>query len=312
MDEFFFLGGMYKAEHAYCSDNNCPCPQVIIPRGKGYIFVENHNGEYYAQLTCEEGARLRNLDLEVARRDALRWWSNGMVPKRETPKSKIPLVPQRDEMGYSFAREVAKHRLEQINEILSQVKGDYLFFDTETTGKPTYYNAPYSDVSNWPRLVQLSWIVSDGENILHANDFIIKPTDFTIPYNSTLIHGISQEKALREGQIIKNTINSFLEELKEIKYVIGHNIDFDIKVIQAECYRLKLDDPFKNKIIKDTMKSSVNYCRIPGGRYGYKWPKLSELYYKLFNRNFDNAHNSMADIKATFDCYKELVKLNIM
>jgi DNA polymerase III epsilon subunit-like protein len=36
-----------------------------------------------------------------------------------------------------------------------------VFFDTETTGLPRDYNAPSSKLDNWPRLVQLAWIVSD-------------------------------------------------------------------------------------------------------------------------------------------------------
>lgn len=35
----------------------------------------------------------------------------------------------------------------------------YLFIDTETTGLPKEYDAPYTDIDNWPRLVQLAWIV---------------------------------------------------------------------------------------------------------------------------------------------------------
>ena len=39
----------------------------------------------------------------------------------------------------------------------------YLFFDTETTGLPLRWNAPITDIANWPRLVQLAWIVYDTE-----------------------------------------------------------------------------------------------------------------------------------------------------
>lgn len=107
--EMFFLGGSYNQSICYCSDNNCPCPQVPIRRGEGYIFVEDMgNGQFYANLTCEEGARLRQLDLQVAHKDAVRWWRDGMVPKRVTPKSKIKLEPKRDEAGYREMEEYSK------------------------------------------------------------------------------------------------------------------------------------------------------------------------------------------------------------
>lgn len=36
-------------------------------------------------LVCEQGAKLRNLDLAVAHEDAKRWWETGKVPLRVTP-----------------------------------------------------------------------------------------------------------------------------------------------------------------------------------------------------------------------------------
>jgi hypothetical protein len=35
----------------------------------------------------------------------------------------------------------------------------YLFFDTETTGLPKSWKAPVTDVNNWPRLVQLAFLL---------------------------------------------------------------------------------------------------------------------------------------------------------
>ena len=52
----------------------------------------------------------------------------------------------------------------------------YLFFDTETTGVPKNYKAPPSDLLNWPRVVQLGWIVTDMQGReLKATNHIIRP-----------------------------------------------------------------------------------------------------------------------------------------
>ena len=54
----------------------------------------------------------------------------------------------------------------------------YLFFDTETTGLPKRWNAPVTDLENWPRLVQLAWIMYDDRgNMLESRDVIVKPKD---------------------------------------------------------------------------------------------------------------------------------------
>jgi len=69
----------------------------------------------------------------------------------------------------------------------------YLFFDTETTGLPRNWKAPVTDLKNWPRLVQLAFLVYDEKGTqISAGDFIIKPEGFKIPADVSLIHGISQ------------------------------------------------------------------------------------------------------------------------
>lgn len=57
----------------------------------------------------------------------------------------------------------------------------YIIFDTETTGLPRDYNAPMSDVDNWPRLVQIAWQLHDAKGKLLSNhNYIIRPEGFTI------------------------------------------------------------------------------------------------------------------------------------
>jgi hypothetical protein len=53
------------------------------------------------------------------------------------------------------------------------------------------------------------------------------------------------------------------------------------------------------------MKETVKYCKILSSN-GFKWPKLEELYQKLFNEKYDNTHNAFSDIKATARCFWEL------
>ena len=74
----------------------------------------------------------------------------------------------------------------------------YLFFDTETTGIPKNYKAPVSDIKNWPRLVQIAWLVTDKSgNEVKSAEYIIKPNGFSIPDDAAKIHGITNELASR-------------------------------------------------------------------------------------------------------------------
>ena len=68
----------------------------------------------------------------------------------------------------------------------------YLFFDTETTGLPKDFKIPRYVVSNWPRLVQLSWIVTDENgNRLKSGDHIIRPSGLVIYQDGSFGSAIS-------------------------------------------------------------------------------------------------------------------------
>jgi DNA polymerase-3 subunit epsilon len=185
----------------------------------------------------------------------------------------------------------------------------YLFFDTETTGLPKNWKAPVTDLNNWPRLVQLAFLYYDNSgNKILGGDFIIKPDGFTIPTDASKIHGISTEKALREGHSISFVLQQFNTLVGKASYLVAHNMSFDEKIVGSEFLRNGMQNtiPSKNKIC--TMEKSTNFCAIDGP-YGYKWPKLSELHYKLFRTGFDEAHNAAVDITATAKCFWELRKL---
>jgi len=191
-------------------------------------------------------------------------------------------------------------------------KEKLLFFDTETTGLPSDYNAPINNSHNWPRLVQISWILTEeNANIISQKNFIIKPNGFVIPKTSSDIHRITTEKAVKEGLDLSIVLDLFDSDLKQADIIIGHNIDFDIKVVRAEMYRLKRTDNLVGKNTICTMKSTTDFCKIQG-KYGYKFPKLQELYTKLFGHGFEEAHDSQADIFATMQCYFELCKRDIL
>ena len=205
----------------------------------------------------------------------------------------------------------------------------FIIFDTETTGLPKDFGAPISSTENWPRCIQLAWQLHDfSGKLVEIKNYIIKPNGFTIPYNSEKIHGISTERAILEGHQLDYVLKEFLSSLKKSKFLIGHNISFDINVIFSEFYRLNqiflIEKKDKRKLVVknnefvwetlDTMsENSANYCQIPGGRFGkFKFPKLTELHVKLFGNDFSEAHNASVDVAATARCFFELLRLKII
>lgn len=190
----------------------------------------------------------------------------------------------------------------------------YLIYDTETTGLPKNFSAPVSDSHNWPRLVQVAWQLHDdmGE-LIEVKNFIVKPDNYTIPYNAEKIHGISTERAQQQGVALTFVLEEFNKALSQCEFVIGHNINFDINIMGAEFYRIQMPTSLMEEKTIDTKDEGTDYCAIPGGRGGkYKWPTLTELHVKLFDEGFNEAHNASADVEATSRCFLELVRLKVI
>lgn len=190
----------------------------------------------------------------------------------------------------------------------------FLIFDTETTGLPRNYNAPLTDFDNWPRMVQVAWQLHDVHgNLINSNSIIIKPEGYTIPFNAVQIHGITNERANEEGQDLKAVLKEFVNVVNQAKYLCGHNIEFDNNIIGSELLRCGIENILAAKPFIDTKNDeTTEFCAIPGGRGGkFKWPTLTELYSKLFNDTFEEAHNAAFDVLATGKVFFEIIKRGI-
>ena len=226
---------------------------------------------------------------------------------RKTSEKQKDLLRQREEQQQQRLQE------QQFQELLQD---SILFFDTETTGTPRNYKAPVSDSYNWPRLVQLAWLMVDKSgHALKQKSVIIKPDGFSIPSDASAVHGIATERAQRDGLPLSEVLEEFVTDLSFAEKVVGHNLDFDRHIVGAELYRLGMDhNALMTKPAICTMKSSTDFCAIPSNSVygGYKWPSLQELYRKLFNRDFTDAHDALADITATKECFFELKRRGII
>jgi len=132
-----------------------------------------------------------------------------------------------------------------------------LFFDTETSGLPNKYKAHYSETENWPRIVQLSWLIADSEGaVLSEADYIIK-VDFEIPKEASRIHGITNAVAEKKGVLINKVLKAFLTDIDKIDRLICHNVAFDLPVLQSELYR----GGHRHEI------TTPNFCTIFDGHY---------------------------------------------
>ena len=190
----------------------------------------------------------------------------------------------------------------------------YLVFDTETTGIPRNHDAPASDIGNWPRLVQIAWLLADAEgHELRSQAFIIRPEGFVIPDGAARVHGIDTETARRRGIEVGSALDAFAADLSAAEILVAHNEQFDERVIGAEFFRAgRKKNPIESKTRSCTMRQATDFCRIPGGPRGYKWPTLDQLHRTLFGAGFDGAHDAVADVRACATCFFELKRRGVM
>lgn len=148
-----------------------------------------------------------------------------------------------------------------------------LFFDTETTSiRPG-------------QICQLSYIVVDAS---------VKPQKtwgrnffFTVDEmdpNAEEVHGFSLEKLyeLSDGQEFLDICHEFMPDFFNADFIIGHNVQFDVKFLKHEVDQLweagLVDSKWTPKHDFCTMKYYKSICNLPSpGGNNPKNPKLQEV-----------------------------------
>ena len=183
----------------------------------------------------------------------------------------------------------------------------YLVFDCETTGL-------YEEGQPSPRLVQLAWQLCDRKGgLLRIASHIVQPEGFEIPYASAKIHGISTARAKKEGLLLREVLKQFEASLEEANCLVGHNLEYDLRILKDEHKRLDISSRLSNLPLRDTMKESCKYVALASRKgSSYKFPKLGELYEKLFGSTFSSAHNAAFDVAATAACFFELLRKDVL
>ena len=182
-----------------------------------------------------------------------------------------------------------------------------LVFDTECTSLlPKIKNITKFNVKEFPHTVQMSWVVYDLElkKVIKTKDFIVK---CPVHILNSQIHGITDDISQEKGVDIGFVLGEFVEDFVNVDLLVAHNYSFDTKIIEAELFRLNKNKEIKWMYDKDyycTMMSTIQFCELEGKFYrSFKYPTLQQLHIKLFNCEFSNSHNSLADSQSTLRCY---------
>lgn len=180
-----------------------------------------------------------------------------------------------------------------------------LVFDTETTG---FIDKKEIDITKQPYIVQFAgilWELKDGVYTeLERKNILINPW-IPIPYAASQVHHI-YDIDVKDAQPMEKEIDTIMDFIGKADAIIGHNIEYDEDMMKLELKRQQKLHLYNPSEVVCTMKTTVDFCSIRWNGERFKYPKLWELYKKLFGEYFIGAHDAMVDVEATLKCFLEL------
>jgi DNA polymerase III epsilon subunit-like protein len=198
-----------------------------------------------------------------------------------------------------------------------------LFLDTETSGLPDTHNLrwgvyPYYkhlDKYSKARIVQFSMLITDKQfKFEDVKDYVIKREGFDITNEE--FHGITNDISDNTGVSFDTVaVEIFYEQLKKVSHIIAHNVAFDVGVIKSELYRRNLHyiiDEIDKKTLLCTMKHMKPILKIINQYGNYKNPSLNEIYKFNFNKDVENAHNSLYDVSNLHKVVRHMYENNTL
>lgn len=186
-----------------------------------------------------------------------------------------------------------------------------LFIDLETIGLPSNYESPYTDLKNWPPIIEIAWILTDNKGQeIENNTYLLDSEGKKIPGNIAKLYNLSENNQIIESSNKIEIFKKLAEIINQSDALISHNVSFIKKVIQAEFKRKKIDSNIHKINTICTMNLSTFYCKLPG-KYGYKYPKLRELYKCVFSVNLLNHRYSKVKVEACKNSFFELINRGI-
>ena len=181
----------------------------------------------------------------------------------------------------------------------------------------------------WPSIIQLSYIIYDTETPEESkifNKYIDIPIEIVITESSFAIHHINkvfiENLPAEKKSPIEDVVLEFLKDISnsQVKYVVGHNVQFDRKMIISEILRYKSKKPelmnymefmMNDKHFACTMIDTTDICNIPleikykdkqTGEdkvfFKPKSPKLIESYFHYFGYypSGESLHDAIVDV----------------
>ena len=152
-----------------------------------------------------------------------------------------------------------------------------------------------------PYPIQLACELMKEDKVVQGLNVYIDWGDIKIDSKALEVHGIDKEKIKRLGVSPDEAFELFKQLSSQADRIVGHNVEFDLFVMEVMYHRLNKPFDLRKKELVCTMLSLVDVLKLPG-RSGYKWPKLKEAYEKLIGGTY-GAHDAFEDVMACRKVY---------
>lgn len=175
-----------------------------------------------------------------------------------------------------------------------------LFFDTETTG---LLGPELLAIDAQPQIIEFFGHVWDSET-----DEIVAEVDFLAKPNGPLDPIITKITGLKDSDLkLAAPFGVYADKVQGLTNkadaVVGHNLAFDIGIVNAEFSRLQRTFNWpKIKVCTVAETEHVMSYRL----------SLTALHEYLFDQPFSGAHRAREDVEALTKCWKELRSLELV
>lgn len=164
-------------------------------------------------------------------------------------------------------------------------KDIFVCVDCESTGLD-----PKSD-----RIIEIAAATFTLEEILEQKDSLANP-ECPIPAASIAIHNIT-EKMVANQPPVRKVLPEFLDFIGG-HIIVGHNIQFDIQLIQNAANRDGIPSNIQNNRFIDTLRMARLYGESPSN-------SLEQLR-QHFNIEFEGAHRALSDVVVNIGVFRYL------
>jgi DNA polymerase III epsilon subunit-like protein len=182
----------------------------------------------------------------------------------------------------------------------------HLIFDTETSGLPTAQAAEHPEQ---PRVMQVGAQLLDNDFVVRGElNLLLKwPDRYDVHPLAFKAHGISWEMTQDLGVCPAQAADLFAIFVERAKHFAAFNAKFDFQLTTIWAAQTRRPKPFFQTQPFCPMLALTPIMKLPGKwANSFKRPNLQEAHVFCTGRQFDGAHDAMADVRALGEVYKWL------